>query len=54
MKELERLNEGIEKIEDKVNNIDRKLVKLETKATIWGGIAGAVIATISALVSKLF
>jgi len=45
--ELKRLNEGLEKLEAGQQLIEKDIIKLQTKATIWGSIGGFVIALLT-------
>lgn len=42
LRELKRLNNNIEKIEDKLDNISKDTVVLKVKAGLWGLLGGAI------------
>ena len=45
--ELKRLNEGLEKLEAGQQLIEKDIIKLQAKATIWGSVGGFVIALLT-------
>ncbi len=47
LNELKRLNKNIENIDRGQREIEKDIVKLQTKATMWGGIGGFVIALLT-------
>ena len=47
--ELKRLNDGVEKLELGQRQIEKDIIKLQAKATIWGSVAGFVIAVLTNL-----
>lgn len=51
--ELQRLNKGVEDLEKGQKQIEKDLIKLQTKATIWGSIGGFIIALVTNLVIHL-
>jgi len=53
LKELERLNDGYTKLNDKVDNLKIQLVVMKAKAGVWGLIAGGVISIIAAIIPFL-
>ena len=48
--ELERLNIGLEKLEEGQKQIEKDIIRLQTKATIWGSMGGLVATLLSSLV----
>lgn len=48
--ELKRLNTNVEKLETGQQQIEKDLIKLQTKATIWGSIGGFLIALVTNLI----
>ena len=42
LKELERLNEVMERLEAKLNEVEKDLVMLKVKSGVWGLIGGAI------------
>tara|TARA_R110000751_G_scaffold31935_8_gene80768 strand:+ start:749 stop:958 length:210 start_codon:yes stop_codon:yes gene_type:complete len=48
--ELERLNLGLEKLEEGQKQIEKDIIRLQTKATIWGSMGGLVATLLSSLV----
>jgi hypothetical protein len=49
LEELKRLNTNIQKIDEGQRKIERDIVKLQTKSTVWGAIGGFIISGISSL-----
>jgi hypothetical protein len=47
--ELKRLNDGLEKIEAGQRQIEKDIITLQAKATIWGSVGGFIIAFITNL-----
>ena len=47
--ELKRLNEGLEKLEAGQQLIEKDIIKLQAKATIWGSVGGFLIAVLTNL-----
>jgi hypothetical protein len=47
--ELKRLNAGLEKLEEGQRQIEKDIITLQAKATIWGSVAGFVIAVLTNL-----
>ena len=45
--ELKRLNDGVEKLEEGQRQIEKDIITLQTKATIWGSVAGFIIALLT-------
>lgn len=52
LKELERLNLCFENLAKGQNDINIRLTKLETKAGVWGGLAGTIGATLVGVIFK--
>ena len=55
LKELERLNDQLEKLQDSSNNIHIELAMLKVKASAWGAVAGTIpilILYLSRFISK--
>jgi len=48
--ELERLNVGVEKLEEGQKQIEKDIIKLQAKATVWGSVGGIVATLITSLV----
>ena len=48
--ELKRLNTGVEKLEEGQKQIEKDIIKLQTKATFWGAVGGFIIALITNLI----
>lgn len=51
--ELERLNDEIEKVGNKLDEIRDDVIMLKTKASLWGGITGLIVAVAVSLITKL-
>jgi len=51
--ELERLNTGVEKLEEGQKQIEKDIIKLQSKATVWGSIGGFVITLVTNLITYL-
>ena len=47
--ELKRLNDGVEKLELGQRQIEKDIIKLQAKATIWGSVGGFIIALLTNL-----
>ena len=47
--ELERLNEGVNKLDEGQKQIEKDIIMLQAKATIWGSIGGFIIAVLTNL-----
>ena len=47
--ELKRLNDGVEKLELGQRQIEKDIIKLQAKATIWGSVGGFIIALVTNL-----
>jgi len=47
LNELKRLNNNIEKLDRGQREIEKDIIKLQTKATVWGAIGGFLIALIT-------
>ena len=47
--ELERLNAGVEKLEEGQKQIEKDLIKLQAKATVWGSLGGVVATIVTSL-----
>jgi hypothetical protein len=47
--ELKRLNAGLEKLEEGQRQIEKDIITLQAKATIWGSVAGFIIAVLTNL-----
>jgi hypothetical protein len=47
--ELKRLNAGLEKLEEGQRQIEKDIIKLQAKATIWGSVGGFIIALLTNL-----
>ena len=45
--ELKRLNAGLEKLEEGQRQIEKDIITLQAKATIWGSVAGFIIALLT-------
>ena len=48
--ELKRLNDGVEKLELGQRQIEKDIIKLQAKATIWGSVGGFIIALLTNLI----
>lgn len=47
--ELERLNNKLEEMDDHVQKIDRDVLALKIRASVWGAVAGFAVSLIPAL-----
>jgi len=47
--ELKRLNDGVEKLEVGQQQIEKDIIMLQAKATIWGSVGGFIIALLTNL-----
>ena len=47
--ELERLNEGVNKLDEGQKQIEKDIIMLQAKSTIWGSIGGFLIAVLTNL-----
>lgn len=48
--ELKRLNDGVEKLELGQRQIEKDIITLQAKATIWGSVGGFIIALLTNLI----
>ncbi len=51
--ELKRSNDGIEKCNNRLNSIEKDIVKLQTRSSVWGAVGGFSIAIITNLIMFL-
>ena len=49
--ELERLNTGVEKLEEGQKQIEKDIIKLQTKATLWGSFGGFIITLVTNIIT---
>jgi len=47
--ELERLNEGVNKLDEGQKQIEKDIIMLQAKSTIWGSVGGFLIAVLTNL-----
>ena len=48
--ELERLNTGVEKLEEGQKQIEKDIIKLQAKASLWGSLGGVIATLITSLI----
>lgn len=49
--ELERLNAGLIKLEEGQQQIEKDIIKIQSKATVWGSIGGFLITLVTNLIT---
>ena len=54
LQELRRMNNSIDKIDDKMDKLNDRLTMMQVKVAAIGGASGLVITLITMLVSKVF